>query len=412
MARCTFRLDTGELFIAYDFVIPLPNWSIRQPRPKKTFDYTEKEVKEEFQLKDCHVVLERLSEKLIEKALIRSAKWDSYVSQKHLQNGEDTENEHGSKDPEFTPMSQESDESSNECEESNESSELHTPSESEDSDWSKENIKVKRKEGRTFVHGQEVSLTSTGKIRQHRVNKAKRIKLAKYSCDKCSFNCSSQQALKVHLSTHGKNAPHLPCSCGLEFFSRYDLDVHKFNDHQGYLEVERTYRLYCRPCKETFPSELQFDLHVFNHVTVTSDKFTCLSCKSFSTHIHESFKRHAIESHKFHLCNFCERSFAKLHQLESHCTQFHADFTSPFKCDLCEFSCYAFGSYVEHRESSHALIWKYSNLIGFEECRFCIEESVESVGKFEMSQVTSYIEHMAEKHVSFNPFQCKLCEFR
>lgn len=416
----------------FDFVIPLPKIEMAiytdsdESDDEESVIVTEKQLNSRKQLqyasKECCVMIERLDEEFIKKARFGLVNWELFFATGEVSEplNDEIDLDMLPNDPEFIPKSDNSDASSSDDVESKASSQFTAEDVSEHSDWSEEHVKVKRKKGgKVFLNREKVTLTSRGRVRSaplvRKAPAAKKLKIAVHSCSKCSFKTSDKKTLKLHSSSHGANAPRIPCDlCGRTLYSYIDMEIHKFNDHEGYKSVPRSYRFYCRPCKQTFHCEPDYSFHLNNHMSVNGSKYQCLSCKNFSTNTLTAFQKHTMESHKFYLCYFCDRSFVKLDQVEKHCLQLHSHFTTTFKCDLCDFSSYEFGLYVEHRDSEHGLIWIHEYLAGYEMCKFCQEDEGNSsrLGGFRINDIHAYLEHMASEHLQYEAFSCNLCPFK
>lgn len=113
-----------------------------------------------------------------------------------------------------------------------------------------------------------------------------------HHCDVCSFSTTNVKDLKNHVtkvsllivtsscyklihecplitdSQHELGMdPMFTCDpCNVQFFSRFDHDVHQYEQHDGPAKLPRVVILHCKSCKLDFDGIHEFDFHIINHI--------------------------------------------------------------------------------------------------------------------------------------------------
>ena len=150
----------------------------------------------------------------------------------------------------------------------------------------------------------------------------------KYSCEKCTYKCNSNDDIFEH-----KRVEHdepIKCEdCNKGFTKYQSLKSHKQLTHS-------TKSLQCTICSKTFSNDAYLNKHMKYH---SSGGFTCNICKkTLSTKA--SLKDH-LETHKDpsertyrYMCSYCGKRFALKSNLQDHVNK-HTG-ARPYKCDICQ----------------------------------------------------------------------------
>ncbi|KAI1285571.1 Zinc finger and BTB domain-containing protein 16 [Halotydeus destructor] len=328
-------------------------------------------------LRPCFVLLERLSEDFIQKALAgqnkspksRAAKKKTLAKHPKEEFVQNSEADELDEDYQFLGESEEEVEDGS------------------DSDYEESSESKKRKSAKTPA----------------KEPRSSEFRLHMHVCDKCTFAATSKAKLQKHMAVHQENAPAMVCEyedCGASFTSKYDFKCHNFECHEGLSQLDLFVVYRCKGCEtpQFFKDLRSSQAHVLNHVTPTENSYKCTIClKTFIKYT--SFTDH-MKTHIHFKCTYCETSYPELDKIERHCQTAHAEYGRPFTCNLCNYRTAVYGLLVEHRAERHGIMYDGEK----EKCRFCADPEVEFTEYGEM------IMHLAD-HADVHLYECFSCKF-
>lgn len=146
----------------------------------------------------------------------------------------------------------------------------------------------------------------------------KRSSVVLHKCDRCTFSTNSKKDLQLHSAIHrnGSVTPIKCPECQSDHYRQEDLDIHRYEAHEGPKKLERKVIRTCKSCRLDFDDEQDFEFHVVNHVQPTENglRYKCTLC-TYSSEKYATVSLH-MRNHVFFKCTFCDRTFNKLKQVE------------------------------------------------------------------------------------------------
>lgn len=301
--------------------------------------------------KPCFVMVEKLSQNFIRKALKGRVHWKDYFNDPALAAARKRTFEEVTSEPEF--------------EDEEESDDAPSYDEEEEEDY--DEPKKKR-------------------LRKKSVSAPRRVVL--HQCERCTFSGTSKKQLMLHSTCHKDNVDPLRCElCPAIAYSIADMKRHIYEFHEGPEKLPKEVIYGCKGCTpvQKFSDLQTCNYHVVNHVTPCEKGYKCAVCNN--TYLkYQTFTEH-MSAHILLKCTFCEKMYPKLEAIESHCQTSHFHYGRPFGCELCPFRSAVFGLLLQHRDERHGIMRDK----GFDRCKFCIDTI------FPFSDYESMLFHLGKK---------------
>ncbi|XP_063907930.1 oocyte zinc finger protein XlCOF6-like [Zophobas morio] len=180
--------------------------------------------------------------------------------------------------------------------------------------------------------------------RQHKID------MELYSCDKCSYKCTSLTKLNnVHKLIHSDVRAFVCPVCKKAFKNSKQLANHKMT-HKTKKEIEKL-KTTCEVCSKSFSDKRQLRIHM----SVVHEKikpFLCSYC-GYKGSTRSSLKMH-IRQHtgeKPFTCDSCSYATSDHNSLRRHKWRHTGE--KPYKCSYCSYACIQSSTYKVHLKTKH-----------------------------------------------------------
>ncbi|TNN68540.1 Zinc finger protein 142 [Liparis tanakae] len=196
-----------------------------------------------------------------------------------------------------------------------------------------------------FEHSQKRALDGheeSGGQNKKEVSRAERLR-----CQLCSFTCTQDRRLALHVALKHKGArPHRCRHCPFSTARRYRLEEHE-SLHTG------VGRHGCDACGKSFGAAAKLRQHEAR-VHAKRPTHFCPRC-DFAGYAADDVRRHDARCHageQRHACACCDAAFGSEAALRNHRRRAHRPQVR-FSCERCDYSCGGEVSLKAHRESEH-----------------------------------------------------------
>lgn len=213
-----------------------------------------------------------------------------------------------------------------------------------------------------------------------------------HCCEECGKIFRSASSLKYHQRSHqGQEVMKpFPCEfCGKCFIRRSMLRNHFLNTHKDKTLEGSCFS--CKICFEAFPSTD----HAVNHMDL-------MHSSEVSGETTYSFEMHSVK--RIYLCEYCEKCFADLNNLNNHREQHPPEF--PYQCKFCNEAFSSLNLLEEHKKlhlvaGVRDYVSEYSvpTVYMCEYCERCFSSNIKLT------------EHLTI-HFGEDPYQCRFCDIK